>query len=303
MATISTEEFAILSKFFHVLVEESEVGYVLQGNKPACIHGFFKKDPFSVNTIPHQHSVALREGARIWQRLAISNPEVVLTIAKSEDPLIPNWIHVIAIHRSLFQNVLNKNLPLFQHVLGPTVSPEALFSALTAEKVTYHSLLKGDRVLIGEMLGFGTQNALYISRIENIEEALEQENPPFLNVRAIVREYPDEYLPFEPGFGFKSVLQELDFLQKKVTFPSQKLINSSPEFVFGCLKDSEENIKFILELESAQNKIQQHLQSQAFLEDVLKKLTGYQYTVPKKSTNFSFCLDQHKLNQCVAKGI
>ncbi len=301
--SVSLEEYSILDKFFQTLIKESEVGYVLQGKKPVCIHGFFNKDPFSVNTIPHQHSVALREGARIWQQLVTSNPEVMIHIAKKEDPLIPNWIHVMAIHRSLFQNVLNKNLSLFQYILGPTVSPESLLSALSSEKVTYHSLLKGDKVLIGEILGFGTQNALYVSRIENIEEALDQEIPPFLNIQTIVREYPHEHLPFEPGFGFNSVRQELEVLHTKVTLPSKKLISSSPEFVFGCLKESEENSKIIAGLEETQNEIQLHLQSQTFFEEVLHKLTGHQYTIPTTSTNFSFCLDKHKLNQAVARGI
>ncbi|MCC5831944.1 MAG: FKBP-type peptidyl-prolyl cis-trans isomerase [Chlamydiales bacterium] len=300
---LSQEKYAVLNKFFQILIEESEVGYVLQGNKPVCIHGFFNKDPFSVSTTPHRHSVALREGSRIWQQLETSDPEVMLTIAKKEDPLIPNWIHIMAIHRTLFQNVLNKNLTIFQYVLGPTVSANSLLSAITSENATYHSLLKGDKVLIGEILGFGTQNALYVSRIENIEEAIEQVTPPFLNIQEIVREYPNEYLPFEPGFGFNSVKQELADLQKQVTFPSQKLISSNPEFVFGCLKNSEENNNFIVALEATQNQVQQQLQSQTFLEDILQNLTGHQYLIPTKSKKFSFCLNKPQLNLAAAKGI
>src|SRR5262245_695821 len=103
---LSQEEFALLGEFFQVLIEESEVGYVLEGNKPVCIDGFFKNDPFSVGTVQHRHSVALREGARIWDRLAIINPAIILKIAKKEDSLIPNWLHVMAIHCALFQDVV-----------------------------------------------------------------------------------------------------------------------------------------------------------------------------------------------------
>lgn len=301
--SLSQEEYAVLNKFFQVLIEESEVGYVLQGNKPVCIHGFFNKDPFSVNTIPHRHSVALREGSRIWQQLKKSDPEVMLTIAKKEDPLIPNWIHVMVIHRTLFKTVINKNLPTFQYVLGPTVTAGSLLSAITSEKITYHSLLKGDKVLIGEILGFGTQNSLYVSRIENIEEAIEQAIPPFLNIQEVVRENLNEYLPFEPGFGFNSVKQELVDLQKQVTFPSQKLISSNPEFVFGCLKDSEEINNFVFTLEATQKQIQEQLQSQTFLEDTLLNLTGHQYLIPTNPKKFSFCFNIAQLNFAVAKGI
>ena len=45
---------------------------------------------------------------------------------------------------------------------------------------TYYSLLKKDKVLIGNILGFGMQNSLYGSRIENIQEAIDEESsPPF----------------------------------------------------------------------------------------------------------------------------
>jgi hypothetical protein len=230
---LSLEERSVLNKFFQVLIGESEVGYVLLDKKPVCIHGFFNKDPFLVNTTAHKHSVALREGARIWQRYANADSNVIIHISEQEDPLISNWIHVIAINRSLFREVLENNIALFQYVLGPVVNPDNLLMAFTSDKLAYHSLLRGDKVLIGEVLGFGTQNALYVSRIENIEERLDQDSPPFLKIQDLIREYPDEHLPFEPGFGFQSITQELLTLQDDLSFPSEKLTQSSPEFIFG----------------------------------------------------------------------
>lgn len=71
---------------------------------------------------------------------------------------------------------------------------------------------------------------------------------------------------------------------------------------FGCLKDSEENRKFICELEDAQVKIRNSLKSRTFLEDILYKLTGNQYCV-SNCVNFSFSFVGNKLNHIVARGI
>ena len=293
---LSVEESCVLNQFFQVLIKDSEVGYVLLNKKPVCIHGFFNRDPFLVNALAHKHSVALCAGARIWKELAPPRRDVVIQIAGQEDACIPNWIHVLAINRPLFQEVVKSNLAAFQYVLGPAVSADSLLEALGKE--TYHGLLKGDKVLIGEILGFGEQNALYVSRIENLEEACDQDVPPFLNAGMVMRDYPDEYLPYAPSFGFASIKEELEDLQKKVSFPSEKLVQASPEFVFGCLK--EETRGLIRELEVAQGAIQRSLQSSAFLEETLKSLTGIEYVSDGK-TAFSFQLNQ--VNEVVAKGI
>ena len=293
---LSVEESCVLNQFFQVLIEDSEVGYVLLNKKPVCIHGFFNRDPFLVDALAHKHSVALREGARMWKELAPPRRDVVIQISGQEDACIPNWIHVLAINRPLFREVVQSNLAAFQYVLGPAVSADSLLEALGKE--TYHCLLKGDKVLIGEILGFGEQNALYVSRIENLEEACDQDVPPFLNTGVVVREYPNEHLPDAPSFGFASINEELEALQEKVSFPSEKLVRTCPEFVFGCLK--EETRGLIGELEVAQGAIQRSLQSSAFLEETLQRLTGVEYVRDGKKA-FSFKLNQ--VNEVVAKGI
>ena len=292
---LSVEESCVLNQFFQVLVEDSEVGYVLLNKKPVCIHGFFNRDPFLVDALAHKHSVALREGARIWKELAPPQKDVVIQISGREDACISNWIHVLTINRPLFREVVKNHLAAFQYVLGPAVTADSLLEALG--KQTYHSLLKGDKVLIGEILGFGEQNALYVSRIENLEEACDQDVPPFLNAGVLVREYPDEHLPYAPGFGFTSITEELEALQEKVSFPSEKLVRLSPEFVFGCLK--EETRGLIGELEVAQGAIQRSLQSSSFLEDTLKRLTGVEYVSDGKA----FCFQVNRVNEVVARGI
>ncbi len=299
---LSLEENAVLRKFFEVLIRESEVGYVLFNKKPVCIHGFYHKDPFAINTSSHKQSVALREGARIWNKFTEKKSDIVVHICEKEDPAIPRYIHVLIIHRPLLQATVKDNLTLFQYILGPSITPDILVNALLSKDQTYYTLLKEDKVLIGEILGFGTQNSLYGSRIENIQEAFEKEIPPFLHSESHIQEHDQEYLPFHPSFGFKSLKEELDDLQKKMTLSSENLAQKNPEFIFGWLKDSEKTKKIISELEMIQDEIQKLLTSSVFLENVLEKLTGKKYFL-NINQKFQFRFEKDEINKVVAKGL
>ncbi len=294
---LSIEESAVLNRFFLVLVRDSEAGYVLLNKKPVSIVGFYRKDPFLVGSELHKQSVALKEGALLWNKLEIDNQDIVIRVSGKEDPLITNWIHVLTINRSLFREVVNKSLSLFQYVLGPRVTADTLLEALCSGQ-TYHSLLKGDKVLIGTILGFGERNALYVSRIENLDET--SETPPFLNAKRVKREYENEFLPYEASFGFESVKEEVEVLVEEVTMPSGNLVEQSPQFVFGFL--SEESKGIVEELEATQIAIQGSLKSPGFFNETLKRLTGLEY-VEAYPKGFLFQLEREKINLAVAKGL
>ncbi len=100
----------------------------------------------------------------------------------------------------------------------------------------------------------------------------------------------------------RTVRQELDTLQDRMIISSQKLIEKNLEFIFGYLKDSNENHKLITELEDAQDQIQYFLKSPTFLTDILKQVTGKEY-VPTDKEGFYFQFDSEEINNVVARGI
>ncbi len=300
--TLSSEESAVLRQFFRALTQESEAGYVFFNKKPVCIDGYFYKDVFAVNSPAHKQSVALRAGAYIWKQLVDKNSDITVHICDKEDPGIPGYIHVLVVNVPLFHRIINENLSLFQHVLGPAVTSNNLLDALISNSQTFHSLLKDDKVLIGEILGFGIQNSLYVSRMENIQEAFETNIPPFLHCESIVQQYEHEYLPFPPSFGFKSANAELNNFQEKVTLSSEKLTQKNPEFIFGWLKDSKKEQNFVSDLENTQVKIQTFLKSPSFLEKTLEMLTGKQFQIAKKQ-EFQFQFGKDRINKLVARGL
>lgn len=297
--SLSHEEAAVLDTFFRSLIERSEVGYVFLGEKPICSHGYTIKDEIFPDAPRHVDSVALREGARVWNNqtgLFSKNSNI---IAKFEDESSINnatynngWYEVLFINKDLFLNTVKENLALFKYVLGPTTTPEGLLAALMEKNQNLDTVLKHDRVLTGIVLGFGTENSLYGARWENVGDALlyVSDQPPY---RCKSQDLPDElqehndlglysvedYKTFLkpkdllPSFGFSSLEEEHRALEDAFTISSPALENDPP-FIFATLKNLPENKRLIKKLEATQEKIKGLLASQTFLQDVMKEMIG-----------------------------
>ena len=282
---LSSEETIALEQFFRVLIEKSEGGYVLNNNKPICVQGYYKEDYFQNEHEQHANSVCLREGAAKWKNLKLNdkNSNIIIHVYNNEDELVKNSIHILFINKKLFHETVQNNLPLFQYVLGPDITSQTLLIKLTDPNETFHSTLKNDKVLIGILLGFGPQNSLYISRIENLHEALlSPEQPPLKSKLSKIEEAPFElrqqFLLNEgmsdqkisiPSPGNLSLLEELRELNNKIEISSPKLSKEYPQFIFGRLKEHKESDKLVNSLEMSQLQIRMLLNSNNFLKDVL----------------------------------
>ena len=58
------------------------------------------------------------------------------------------------------------------YVYGPQISAKKL-RALESTNEDFFSFMRNDKVLIGILLGFGLENALYVSRAEQIQESID----------------------------------------------------------------------------------------------------------------------------------
>lgn len=291
-----------LREFFQVLIEDSEAGYVFLNQKPMCILGYSSEDNLSVNHLSHRNSVALRAGAQIWKQLKGKKTNNIIHISEKEEPLIPGYLHVMVINTSLFHEVVNENLSLFQYILGPKITSQQLLEALTSKEHTFESVLKGNKVLVGILLGFGAQNSLYGNRAESIGEFLKKEFPPFLLGETLIQEYPQAYIPVEPGLGFISAKEELQQIEDQLAVSSAKLLKEDPQFVFGWLRDLETNQRLINDLEQAQEQIKKSLVSPLFLEETLEKLIEDKSLVLPK-IQLLWPADPRELNKIIARGL
>jgi FKBP-type peptidyl-prolyl cis-trans isomerase len=311
---ISSQEAYVLEEFFRVMLGSSEGGFVLYDKKPLCINGFYFEDDFVKEIENHRTSVYLREGAFILKKMSnkLKN-KIIIHIYNRPDTLAKDYVHILFINRDLFLSVVKNNLSLFQYVLGPSVTPMALLNQLTDSNNSFHSILKNDKVLIGILLGYGTQNSLYVSRIENIEEELlAPDQPPFKSLLSrleVLRPEHKELLLFrrspsctkypeqQPGFGHATLNEEIKDLGKKIDISSLKLAQQSPPFMFGRLKEDKETDKLVKDLEDTQIKINDLVSSKNFLNDVLKiVLPDVELTINNKVLQEEF-FSQEELEQ------
>lgn len=283
----------ILEAFFRTLFEDSEGGYVLYGSKPICGEGVLPKEEnlFMLGDSLHKKNVILREGFKVWRNLACKCGKYFTHFY--EKPSY-GWQHLLLINREAFIKVVKENLALFQYVLGPDVSPEKLFLELIDPQESFSSVFKENKVLIGIALGFGTQNALYVSRGENIEGSLSGiEKIPFKPSDLRSRKFRKKgvYNPHieetTPGFSHLSLKDELDDLNQAIFISRDLVKDSSPSIpCFGCLK-SRETTQLLEGYSKAQKKIQGLLADDRFLEKLLTRFVGTEKKAAQMLQNLS----------------
>ncbi len=281
--SLHQDEAVVLEQFFRTMLLESEGGYVLYNKKPVCINGFNAIDNFYGENPRHKAAVDLREGAKVWNKTAKPNHEnIIIHVYNGEDSLAKNSVHILFINKKLFLETVKENLPLFQYVLGPSTTPQQLLTKLITPDETFHSVLKNDTVLIGILLGYGTQNSLYGSRIERLQdhlvsnEQLPQKNVLLQNV-AMSEMFKEVFLlhrpsvspQLQPSFSYSSIYEEMSDLTKKMEISSPQLAQKRPPFIFGKLKDDNETTSLIPVLEKTQTDINALLSSKDFLNRVV----------------------------------
>ena len=280
-------EVEVLEDFFKALCLDDAGGYVLYGKKPVCINGFDAQDNFGGPSETHRNSVCLREGMNVWKRFPKNNKDNLIIHAYDQaDCIVSNCIHVLLINKELFLKTVNENLSLFQYVLGPNLTPDHLLKELLDPKQTFYNVLKEDKVLIGILLGFGTQNALYGSRIENLQEAYVngKENVPLKNSMRELDSFMSHYkyiflnqlnrkgkiTSLTPSFPYKTFEDEITNTIEMIEISSTKLSQNEPQFIFGKLKNSIENDRLIAMLENTQDDIIDLYSSGNFFKNSLK---------------------------------
>lgn len=148
----------MLTSFF------TSLGYVLYGNKPMCIVPI---DEFS--KIPKASLSCNLDMTEFKWFDFIAGLNI-----QPHDKKYPfveckiNYLrHLIFINRNLFIETVNKNLSLFRLILGRTLTAESCLDALLKSGDQFYDTLKSSKLLLGVLLGYGTQNALLVSREED----------------------------------------------------------------------------------------------------------------------------------------
>lgn len=306
---LSIQESIVLKQFFREMLENSEGGYVLFDAKPVCINCYTVEDDFIQKDSKHLTSVLLREGALVLKNKKFKEQNILIHTYNNNDSFVKNYVHILFINKKLFLDAVQKNLSLFQYVLGPEITPEKLLTKLTDPEETFHGVLKCDKVLIGILLGFGTQNSLYVARVEDLENARFSESPPLSRCISKFSHIPLEYkksvflnclqyngIDKKASFGNSSIEKEIEKSKQKIEVSSEKLGTQNPNFIFGHLQDDDSK-KLIATLENAQEKVQKLLSSEDFFPETLKLAFPEEKISISTDTNAKLSFNQKELER------
>ncbi len=272
--SLSAYEREALSAFFRFLLEKECCGYSLYGEKPLSIQEFIKDEiPLVINEDLIKRSCLLREGLRIWEKSGLALLKSNYIIQASQSPSYGGWLDVFFINKQAFLNLVDRNLPLFQYVLGPKVTSHSLLNQFLDPRQNLASIFYEDRVLNGLILGYGMQNALHGSRMEYLHEYLD------VNVSGFETQKVSGINNRSPSFGFSNILDEMDRLKNEIFITTQKT-EELPRLPWFAAIAHEETDRLLATYKITQKKIRNVLSSPNFLEQVLLQFFGYQIALP-----------------------
>ncbi|NGX62185.1 MAG: hypothetical protein K940chlam9_01679 [Chlamydiae bacterium] len=307
--TISPKQADILSAFFKEICE-CEAGYVFYDKKPLCLI------PYSLNPShfepkeDHRCSTAICVAKEVLQNPRLQFDNIMFHFDDKDE-------YLLIINKKEFLKCVEKNLVLFQYLLGPNITPQSLLNSICSNETSFCETVRYDRALIGILLGYGTQNSLYQSRYENLDVGIlnVQDLPPY---KPLVMEYSQETkedlvffdssslrkwgtdrLHLKPSLGFFSLEEEKKNLEKQLQGTSGKL-KEKPYFIFGYLPSKETNQR-LEELESTQKKIKALLKRESFLEDTLSLLLKESFEIEEASKGYTSFSPQIEINSAIAK--
>lgn len=269
---ITAEERNVLERFFRHLVTDSVIRYSLFGDKPMAIEGHEKLSVIRVVEGDEYENVFIK-GVELWKNLQVTvdDKDYFFLIVEPEDL---DHRHLICVNKRAFLKVVEDYLVLFQYVIGPTITPNDLLKKLIEAGNNFYAILKHDNVLLGILLGYGGNNALYESRKEEISFAMsrdQKEDFPFLSKKNQFecRAFSDN-AKIKPAVGFYSLREEYDAIQKQLTI-SKKIVSQDIPY-FACVADSNETKSMIAKYQDNQQYIDALVQNDKALEEGLIRL-------------------------------
>ncbi|MBM3192286.1 MAG: hypothetical protein FJZ63_06535 [Chlamydiae bacterium] len=214
LKTIPQEEKSSLEWFFQAHVDT--IPYVLFGSKPMATTEFL--DPFSSSTFSEGHdaddwlffffgsvstwNLKTKKGWNTWkkyQHLLPSSNYIFLERKWN------NWVNITLINKKAFLDVVEKNLDIFQSVLGQDTTPQrVLESCITCNDILADALHNHDG-LFGILLGYGTHNAKLFHRRFEIKR-----NPQRSQFSLTKK-------PLKPSEGFSTIEEEYNTICQKLT--------------------------------------------------------------------------------------
>lgn|GEM_PF-4749410 len=259
----------IVDSFMSKLLQETEAGYSIYGEKPIYLGTFCHPEYVIPGSIEHQESNLNFLALDILKR--INNP----TAYQGECILISrgdtlSYCHdFMIINRAAFRKAVEENILLFKMKFGKDISFDHLLDNLIATRNGFESLFQGEQALQGILLGYGVDNSISYERAFPFKYAIifPQPKPPIaishiLDGESLAEKQQNQ---FSKNAQWKKITEELkDFDCHLLIKPEDHL-----KIFFSFHKNSSENQKLIQSYRKAQCKIDQAVLHPDFLNKTL----------------------------------
>lgn len=217
----------ICENFIKCLLTDTEAGYVFFGSKPICYYKVSTEDIPLIDSSSHELEIKLRLGVQWWllAEPLQKNDNYKLKITKQADAY-----EILCINKAAFLDVVQKNISVFQYILGPALKPELLFEKIINSATPFYDLLNHDNTLVGILLGFGTTNSIIGARKEFILDFyLAKPN-----------------LPYKPVYLTQDLEKNWDYLILNMLYDANRIVpilNQRPSFSFKSLEEEQLALK------------------------------------------------------------
>lgn len=210
---LSPEERSSLEEFFHHILIEQSLAFVLLGSKPMSFSHYytlashFPKSHSIYDTVYpflaaiHPNNMRIKRGAEVWQKYKhfFPSPNFILSTYHSPDK---TTVTVVLINRKNFLKKLEHHWADFSALLGPDMTPQLLLQKCQQDLPIIEEVLKNSDLPLGITLGFGRKNAELFQSRSKIEVSKQSNFSPL------------EKLERSPSEGFTSLEAELEALSQ-----------------------------------------------------------------------------------------
>ena len=282
---MSRDEKDLLSRVCSDLFHLTPVGYTIFGSKPMS---FVSGD----EQIPSVAS--LLRGMAEKQMTFLETKNYLLFLDRTHvSPFFCESMSLYVVNKQLFLAVVQKNISLFRQYLGSATTPEGVLRSCSTIPWMFDNALRGKHVLLGILLGFGTQNSLDFQRRMDIEENLVQQGmPPWQdpfshkalsqdeqrNLRWNRQIFPSCSTipgPLSPSPGFSSLEEELAFLCSKFQLSDNDAcydlkVVTRPGFAADLSREDSQSL--IERYTEERERLQKLMESETLLESVLERV-------------------------------
>ena len=214
LQTLSQEDRTALEWFFESNIDSFP--YVLFGNKPMGITAFVEVPSFPefleaydvtdwvdffFNSI-NSRNLKLKRGWNLCKQYEYLFPSSNYIFIENR---WNNWVTIILINKKAFLCTVEKNIEIFQGVLGQHITPQKVLESCLNCKDLFTDALHNHDGLFGILLGYGTHNA------ELFHRRFEIKRNPQRSQFSLTKK------PLKPSEGFSTIEEEYNTICQKLT--------------------------------------------------------------------------------------